>query len=289
MDNPVLAGLGVLVAMVLGGILWASTRQKNNQGLFDDEMTFDDQLAQAGSTEKTRPVAVVTDVEEHPVPAPKAPVSSIPQKDAASDPLTEADVYLAYGRIQQAEDVLQAALQDDPENNTVRGKLLEVYHQAGNAPAFDILAGDYLERVAGDDSEWDRIAAMGSELSPGNTLYQPAGSAPSDDGLDFDVDLDMDMTGMEDLLQEPDEVERERPESIEFNLDEVETVSFEDEEDEAEGLLDSSDEVTTKLDLARAYIDMGDPEGARSILNEVMEEGSDEQKREADTIISQLA
>ena len=62
-----------------------------------------------------------------------------------------------------------------------------------------------------------------------------------------------------------------------------------EEEDESEGLLDSSDEVTTKLDLARAYIDMGDPEGARSILSEVMEEGSDDQKREADTIISQLA
>ena len=61
------------------------------------------------------------------------------------------------------------------------------------------------------------------------------------------------------------------------------------DDDVAEGLLDDSDEVSTKLDLARAYIDMGDPEGARNILEEVMEEGSAEQKREAETLVSGLA
>ena len=62
-----------------------------------------------------------------------------------------------------------------------------------------------------------------------------------------------------------------------------------DEEDASEGLLSTTDEVTTKLDLARAYLDMGDPEGARSILGEVMEEGNDEQKNEAEALISKLA
>jgi pilus assembly protein FimV len=101
----------------------------------------------------------------------------------------------------------------------------------------------------------------------------------------------MDLSGMEDLVEDSGPADNELPESIEFNLDDIgtETVSFEEPEDESEGLLDSADEVTTKLDLARAYIDMGDPDGARSILTEVMEEGSDAQKREADTIISQLA
>ena len=44
-----------------------------------------------------------------------------------------------------------------------------------------------------------------------------------------------------------------------------------------------------KLDLARAYIDMGDPDGARSILDEVMEEGSDNQKDEARDIMAQMS
>jgi len=47
-------------------------------------------------------------------------------------------------------------------------------------------------------------------------------------------------------------------------------------------------EVGTKLDLARAYMDMGDPEGARSILEEVVQEGSTSQKQEAQRLIETL-
>ena len=47
-------------------------------------------------------------------------------------------------------------------------------------------------------------------------------------------------------------------------------------------------EVGTKLDLARAYVDMGDPEGARSILEEVLKEGSADQKQEAERLIANL-
>jgi len=48
-------------------------------------------------------------------------------------------------------------------------------------------------------------------------------------------------------------------------------------------------EVGTKLDLARAYIDMGDPEGARSILEEVLDEGDTGQRQEAETLIEVLS
>ncbi len=47
-------------------------------------------------------------------------------------------------------------------------------------------------------------------------------------------------------------------------------------------------EVGTKLDLARAYMDMGDPEGARSILDEVLQEGNASQKQEAERLIASL-
>jgi pilus assembly protein FimV len=47
-------------------------------------------------------------------------------------------------------------------------------------------------------------------------------------------------------------------------------------------------EVGTKLDLARAYMDMGDPDGARSILKEVLGEGSVSQKQEAQRLIESL-
>ncbi len=47
-------------------------------------------------------------------------------------------------------------------------------------------------------------------------------------------------------------------------------------------------EVGTKLDLARAYMDMGDPDGARNILEEVLTEGSAAQKQEAQRLIESL-
>jgi pilus assembly protein FimV len=47
-------------------------------------------------------------------------------------------------------------------------------------------------------------------------------------------------------------------------------------------------EVGTKLDLARAYIDMGDPDGARSILDEVLEEGDSGQRQEAQKLLDDL-
>ena len=49
-----------------------------------------------------------------------------------------------------------------------------------------------------------------------------------------------------------------------------------------------SQEVSTKLDLARAYIDMGDSEGARDILQEVMKEGASEQQEDARKLLAEL-
>jgi pilus assembly protein FimV len=50
----------------------------------------------------------------------------------------------------------------------------------------------------------------------------------------------------------------------------------------------SMSEVGTKLDLARAYMDMGDPDGARSILGEVLSEGSPAQRQEAQRLLDSI-
>ena len=323
MDNPVLAGLGALIALLLGGFLWGSMRKHRSQGLFDDEMTLDKHLTRAGGDEASSTGLNISDPGEFDEGSPDEMESHA--SDDVNDPVTEADVYLAYGRIQQAEDVLQAALQDDPENVAIRSKLLRVYHAAGNAAAFNSSAGEFRELVADDDGQWQRIAVLGNELSPGNELYRSEAEAPAeqDNVVEFDVDLsepgdaspqaqageiaeddaavqEMDMAmgaeTVDDTVQELEmgtetvddaahTVETEiLPESIEFTLDD------EDEyESEAEGLLASADEVATKLDLARAYLDMEDPDGARSILQEVIDEGDEEQKSEAQSLISKIA
>lgn len=68
-----------------------------------------------------------------------------------------------------------------------------------------------------------------------------------------------------------------------------ETMSDEEDPLDALGLLDGADEVETKLDLARAYIDMDDIDGARDILNEIADEGNDAQKAEAKELLEGLA
>jgi pilus assembly protein FimV len=288
MDNPVLAGLGVLVAILLGGFLWASTRQKGHQGIFDDEMTLEKHMA-GSSARKTGAQVPVVDFEEEEVPEEES--ASIQSHDE-SDPVTEADVYLAYGRIQQAQDVLLAALEKAPSDNNLRSKLLEVYHAGGNISAFDREASDFRDGVTEDDPQWLRVAAMGFALSPENDLYRAAGLSKESTG---DPEFDMDLSGMDEsnggsIVEEigSDDAGLELPESIEFDLDDAVDEMIEDEEDDSEGLLNNADEIATKLDLARAYMDMGDPEGARNILDEVMDEGNDDQKREAEEIISQL-
>jgi pilus assembly protein FimV len=86
-------------------------------------------------------------------------------------------------------------------------------------------------------------------------------------------------------------IEREL-EGLSEDLDSEAADSFalpEDETSEEISLdLDSTDEVTTKLDLARAYLDMGDNEGAKGILEEVVSEGNDQQKQEAQELLGNI-
>jgi pilus assembly protein FimV len=294
MDNPLLAGLGVLVALLLGGFLWFSTRKRNPSGIFDDELTLEKHMASVAATskqERTPPVFDVSDTQS-------AQQAAAEPANDDSDPLTEADVYLAYGRIQQAEDVLQAALAASPEDSAIRLKLLEVYHAAGNVAAFDREASEFRGSVTEEDPGWVQVASMGHAMSPGNDLYRAA-AAPdtADASTDYDIDLP-EVANLDDQAHVVEDLDNRKPdsdlpESIEYTLDDaIDTAGTEaavDDEDASEGLLSTTDEVTTKLDLARAYLDMGDPEGARSILGEVMEEGNDEQKNEAEALISKLA
>ncbi len=67
-------------------------------------------------------------------------------------------------------------------------------------------------------------------------------------------------------------------------LDDIEVEGMADEPD----LITGEDEVATKLDLARAYIDMGDHESARSILDEVLDEGNEAQKDEAQQLLKSV-
>lgn len=93
------------------------------------------------------------------------------------DPIAEADVYIAYGRDAQAEEILKDALQNHPERNALRVKLLELYAGRKDAQAFGKQAADLHRLTGGVGEEWLRVAQMGQLLDPGNLLYGAMRSA----------------------------------------------------------------------------------------------------------------
>lgn len=94
------------------------------------------------------------------------------------DPVAEADVYIAYGRDAQAEEILKEALRTHPERHAVRLKLLEIYLARKDARAFEAQATELYAQTRGQGDEWERAAGMGRTLEPANPLY---GSGQGDD------------------------------------------------------------------------------------------------------------
>ncbi|CAN5322596.1 motility hub landmark protein FimV [soil metagenome] len=107
------------------------------------------------------------------------------QLDAAGDvdPVAEADVYLAYGRDQQAEEILKEALRTYPTRLAIHTKLLEIYAKRRDLKAFENVAVTAFKLTTGLGAEWSYISQLGRELEPSNSLYQSgsesAGSLPS--------------------------------------------------------------------------------------------------------------
>jgi pilus assembly protein FimV len=109
-------------------------------------------------------------------------VYSPSQLDAAGDvdPVAEADVYLAYGRDLQAEEILKEALRTAPGRVAIHAKLAEIYAKRRDSKAFQTVAQEAFNLTKGDGPEWAHLSEMGRELDPLNPLYKPGG-LPADD------------------------------------------------------------------------------------------------------------
>jgi pilus assembly protein FimV len=97
--------------------------------------------------------------------------------DAAGDvdPVAEADVYLAYGRDLQAEEILKEAMRTSPTRVAIHAKLMEIYAKRRDSKAFETVAIEAFNLTHGNGPEWAYITEMGRELDPANPMYQPGG------------------------------------------------------------------------------------------------------------------
>jgi pilus assembly protein FimV len=104
-------------------------------------------------------------------------VYSPSQLDAADDvdPVAEADVYLAYGRDLQAEEILKDALRSNPQRVAIHQKLLEIYAKRRDTKSFESIAALAFNLTDGTGTEWEQICEKGLSIDPDNALYLPGG------------------------------------------------------------------------------------------------------------------
>jgi len=177
LENPIVpAAVGGVLAFLLGfGFYRAQQRKKSTQvdsSFLESRLQPDSFFGASGGQR--------IDTNEG-SPTGSSMVYSPSQLDAAGDvdPVAEADVYLAYGRDLQAEEILKEALRTTPQRVAVHSKLLEIYAKRRDAKAFELVATEAYALTHGQGPEWEHICELGQELDPSNSLYRPGG-APSE-------------------------------------------------------------------------------------------------------------
>ena len=93
------------------------------------------------------------------------------------DPIAEAEVYLAYGRDAQAEEILKDALKKDPQRQEIYLKLLEIHAQHNKPSAFETVAAELYSVSQGKGDVWKKAVALGRQLDPNNPMFGEGGGA----------------------------------------------------------------------------------------------------------------
>lgn len=329
---------------------------------------------------------------------------AMPAEGDDVDPVKEAEIFLAYGRDAQAEELLKEALAANPNRQEVRLLLLQIYAKRKDAKSFEQVARELQQATGSSGPLWEQATALGYQVDPENPRYAAgkttgiamaaAMSSAAADNVDFNIggddasastatDIDLgdagsssalertqvidpgaesepahDTTVMEapvlpdvalnvDLPVEPAEPAEAEPANssggLDFDIDlnafsapqapapvepaapaadngldfdmsglsldtpaaepapaasaaapeiDLSTISLDLGETtpriSPSGKDDHWYDVQTKFDLAKAYQEMGDKDGAREILKEVLQEGDAEQKAAAQTVLASL-
>jgi pilus assembly protein FimV len=321
------------------------------------------------------------------------------------DPVAEAEIFLAYGRDAQAEELLKEALGASPRRYEIHLKLLQIYANRKDSKSFEKVAREMQQGTGGSGDLWDQAVKLGYQIDPDNPRYaagrsagaealagaatagaaaeivdfnigvddasattatdidlgdggsqlektqvidlaasalpqdatvlepgplpamdfnvdlpmaetsvaEPAAPSPSQSGgLDFDIDLnsltaapaavpavqepataggglDFDMGSLS--LESPSEPKvGSGPAVPEIDLSGISLDLGTETSPQVSpaGKDDHWYDVQTKFDLAKAYQEMGDKDGARDILKEVLQEGDAEQKAAAQAVLASL-
>ncbi|MEQ1602462.1 MAG: FimV/HubP family polar landmark protein, partial [Methylophilaceae bacterium] len=171
MENVVLLGAaGAALVLSVGGWLFLRNRRMHSLDKFEQDILTTGGLnaktvfgSTAGGTVDTGDTSFLTAFTH-------GTGGMIDTHDV--DPLAEAEVYMAYGREIQAEEILKDAIAKEPKRHDLSLKLLEIYAGRKDSLAFDAVAGELYSTLGAGDPVWLKIAEIGHEMEPDNPLYQ---------------------------------------------------------------------------------------------------------------------
>jgi pilus assembly protein FimV len=204
--DPLYLGGGAAVVALLG-FLGFRVAKKRKGGEFEDPEAAEKKNSDSIATPPAAPTA--TDGTGSMAAAARAVTAAAPVTEEV-DPLAEAEIYLAYGRDAQAEEILKEALGTSPRRQEIQLKLLEIYAKRKDTGAFDPIARELQASTGGQGDLWVQAARLGYSIDPQNPRYAAgkgagaevpaalaAAAAPSvlDEKLDFNIGLDDSDTG----------------------------------------------------------------------------------------------
>ena len=163
-NSLLLPGLGV-AALAAGLGFWMLRRRRREDDGFSDSISADEFSANSlFGTTGGQSVDTMT--------GSSTQITTISESTPTEvDPIAEAEVYIAYGRETQAEEILREALKRQPERQAIRLKLLEIYSGRKDTVAFGQMAREMHDMTGGLNEEWSKVVQMGAALDPDNALY----------------------------------------------------------------------------------------------------------------------
>ncbi|MGA3945363.1 FimV/HubP family polar landmark-like protein TapV [Ralstonia nicotianae] len=173
LGNPMALGLGGLVVALAGGLaVYRRRQQKPEQAHgFQDSLLSQESTVMAGANSLFGAAGGQSiDTSQHSVFGADFRIGGGNESNEV-DPIAEADVYIAYGRDVQAEEILREALEQHPERQAIRLKLMEIYANRQDAHGFQTIAEEMLAQVGAASPDWAEAAALGRKFDPANPLY----------------------------------------------------------------------------------------------------------------------
>jgi pilus assembly protein FimV len=282
-DDPIVLGVcsGMVLALLIGWLLMRSHRRNEEAVVAKAEPTVEQTvIAESGGRQIDTNHSVFH----------SNFVPSVSQIDANEvDAVAEADVYIAYGRDEQAEEILLDALRSHPQRHALRVKLLEIYANRKDKQKFGTLAAELRVLTHGQGPEWAQAAQLGQVLDPVNHLYgSPSHTTlvseiviPEPESRSPVADFELKLEGLLDERRKAHVEESAQAETLAAH-----TIDFQ--------LAGTKSEVgtaalTTKLELALACREIGDHDGARELLAEVANARDAELAARAKSLLQQLA